>query len=395
MNAARPIPPAVADLYRSAAVGDPQAQARIADVIKKARAGEPGAVAVKKHLDGIAAVEAAVSQAPADARALAQAANRPTLGKPVAVRVLNHRPGGDPFDRSFYDGVVPNDKLSRLYDGGQGIGLVRQATENAPSVPDKRPLAGAQQNNRGHAVILSPGTFVAKGGLSQYNPSIVNSIVETSKQNGEDAENIYVTLGLDFKDTEPGAWPPSNFLLINAVLTWGIGGCSYSAVIDWQAGLAFSLCASFLRIGAIYVSDSPTTTPDAILSASLGYGYQSQTTSSTRLTSLIPRLDADGDSAEIQVPRFATSFGVNIISNVWGGSTLAQIDLLPYAGAIPVIASYVYGSPTNAGGQSENTFPVLAGTQYVRVTNRTGGNIGNMGRGVDESAGTVVFNLSL
>lgn len=386
----RSIPPAVANLYKDAARGDPQAQARVASVVQSAARGDRAAQAVKDHLDAIHGVALAAEQVPVD---LARAQQQTRGGQHPAVRVIDHGRSGA-FDRSFYQGVVLSDPLDRAYQAGQTIGLVRQAEVGTPVIPTNRPLAGAQQNNRGRtATIINSQTT----SLDPNFTGSVASVVETPKDAGDDAETILVTLGLEWLrpstavQVQPGQNPADGIYAITANLTWGVGGASYSANIDWLNGITFAIGASFLRVGGTFQSRGGVSPPSALLSASLAYGHVPQRTSPTRLTTWLPVSQVSAQ--EIQIPRFASSFALGFPFAAGGVPPTVQVDvntgLAASAPNFATLASYIYSTSTNQANQSENMFSLPNGAETIRLT-YLGGDAGNA-----FWSGVVIWNLSL
>jgi hypothetical protein len=223
--------------------------------------------------------------------------------------------------------------------------------------PTHRPLAGLQQNNRGQTVIV-PGDV---SGVTK-----VASIVETPRSNGDDAEVITVTLGLEFDGQEPG-FNPNLAITFTANLTWGIGGASFSADVDWIGGTAFSIAASWVRVGATY--EAPPAGfggpgPAALLTASLAYGYNGLD-GTRRLTDqgALGALNV-GATRSFVVPRFATAVGFSIPAQ-----TDLEIAFLTGTGANQLTTGgFRYNDRTNTGVQQQ-PFPLPNSTFVMNVTN--------------------------
>ena len=318
--------------------------------------------------------------------------------------------------------LVENDKLSRAYDGGvRQLGLVRQGQQGDPAAlqppPTWRPLGGAMQNNRGRtitlpAIVADQGTYIVSG------EGVAQSVVETDKNAGDDAEMISVKLGLEWSSAEPGHPVDIGLLGVKAVITWGIGGTIYQAKCDWVNGLSFSLSASFVRIGAIYDAFvlNGVTPPDAILSASLAYGQNPSRSTNLRYTQWVgldgfvpipvgasPNL-APGDSIVQEIPKHATAFtymagGLSNPNMLFDELAMADVaGTWAAAGLSPILAQYVYDARDNQARQSELTFPIVNGAQFLRITNNSGQTPGTFDAGAHISPvsfGAIVYNLSL
>jgi hypothetical protein len=274
--------------------------------------------------------------------------------------------------------------------GEQSIGARRVKLEAAdalsPPAPTFRPLGGAQQNNRGNARSVTIPTF--SGGPSQRIPSVV----ETAKSSGDDAEAISVQLSMELPEQmQDPASPYANTLIdVVAILEWGVGGAFFSAELDWNQGVAFTVCASFVRVSARIQNFIAQGIPDIdiVLRASLAYGNANSinVSSPARRSVLLgtpvagpgdftsgTTLAAGADSAIIPIPLWALGFTV-----VDGGQAALlppspdyQIRLFTSLG-LGAEVTYELKSRSNLGNQVEGQFPVPGRCRFLRVTNMLG-----------------------
>lgn len=267
-------------------------------------------------------------------------------------------------------GVVPG--------GEQSVGARRVQLEaadaNNPPVPTYRPLAGAQQNNRGNSTVVT--LDVVNGMPVAFD---IPSIVETSKQSGDDAEVISIQLGLDIPSQffEIAYWPV--VLDVTAVIEWGVGNAIFTAEADWSQGTCFAVCASYLRVKArIQPITSLVGVPnlDIVLRAALAYGNSNNlnVSSPARRTIIVPQIAAASNSLPISIPAWAQGFTVVDNGGIGGGAapvTPSYGIVLSSNGAGADI-TYQLTSRSNLGNQVEGQFPIPAGMRFITLFNNTG-----------------------
>ena len=262
-------------------------------------------------------------------------------------------------------GVVPG--------GEQRQGARRAAAEQAiPEPPTFRPLAGAQQNNRGAAVLVNLPTVGAPASVT------VPSLVETPKHTGDDAEMVTVTCGLAL----PADFPiGSDFVEVVGTIEFGTGGAIFRAEFDWLAGTVFAIPTSTCRVTA-RVNYELTADPTTItLMAALGYGQGMPHTVSPLRRTFAFDIAAGGTQADIRIPSFATA-----VSLVHGPDVFAAVDyLVIFAGANGRTALYRYNSASNLGNQRDGQFPIPGWATHMLLTNQ----------GATPTAPSLIFTLSL
>lgn len=271
-------------------------------------------------------------------------------------------------------GVVPG--------GEQGKGARRgQANqeEQPPPPATYRPLGGAKQNYRGHAVILSPPD-VGLGSTVAFE----GSLVATPRDAGDDAEVITISLGLALANADDTA-DITDFLDPVCLLDWGIGGASFAAELDWMDGLIFSIPASFVKVGCVYNAGQigVTPVPPLLFSAALAYGPQPKNVvNQTRRTITLGNLAAGAQTGFLRVPPYATGFSLytrgvpNLLVGLFDQTT----------GAVAARANFEYIDRTNDANLQPYMFPLLNSTRAIRITNQAA---------LIESEVTLVWNLAL
>jgi len=289
---------------------------------------------------------------------------------------LEHLRDRPPIDPSLNEFLVREDQLDRSYVAGQDIGLVRQAVAGTQVPPTWRPLAGALQNNRGHAIKVA-------GGATGVHANFNQVVVETPKDNGEDAETIAVTLGWNFVDTTPNS-VANDAVVVQAVadLTWGAGGVIFNAQVDWLQGTTFTVPASYLRVAVLPLAGSIVNSTVAF-GASLAYGYagSSRASSPARLT--IPVADvlaAAGVATDIRIPSFQTA--MNLAAEP--ANALLRISFARVAGIY--LTSVDVNGLSNAVDLSEQAIPVPNGARFFMVQNLSM---------FDVTAISALFNIAL
>lgn len=267
------------------------------------------------------------------------------------------------------------DIASRLPDaqlaGYRGPSVVNpQSMRGArPQDPDPvpphtyRPLAGAKQNNRGGSKIVDVpiGTGVIE----------VGSIVETSRQGGDDAESIIVVCSYD--DTRMPANAATAFS-VEGFVEFGIGGASFVAEFDYVKGLSFALPASFVRVGASVVFSLLLDPGVLSLSAGLAYGSSPLLGASPLRKTFVDSIIAGGTSNARPIPNFASTVSLNDDQSSAASPNLSiQFAGVVFSGGSPVTTSsaYTMTSRSNLANQNDQ-FPVPAWATTFTVTNNAG-----------------------
>ena len=255
------------------------------------------------------------------------------------------------------------------------LGLEREDGEKPPfPITTYRPLAGARQNNRGQSVLLS---------INGDSPSFqtIQSVVESPRSSGEDAESILVTLGMQYESEAfgglnlPDPTVPQRTIEGTAILDWGVGGVAFSAEVDWQQGTIFTLPASSLNVGLRVFTAGGVGFADTNVRflASLSYGSSYGTVSNARKTTFHSSLDVapPNNTHVFVIPKWATSFTINGQKLPGGGVESLDLFLLrnPAAGPLGALAHYRYDNITNVGRQDSGTYPIPNSARFLRVNN--------------------------
>lgn len=287
-------------------------------------------------------------------------------------------------------GVVPG--------GEQGKGARRGQAEQEGQPPPPgtyRPLGGARANNRGGSITLNVGDPSFSTGRT------FNSIVETPKNAGDDAESIIVTLGRIFV-TEPDDTILADVnWKATAILTWGVGGASFEAEIDWMQGTTLVLPASYARVSLRITSSSSGQEFNIIFAASLSYGTPTsgRFAAPARLTETVVSeagnigvlgVSGGGDSGStlMLIPAFANSFNVQSATDdpaVPNPNIGISFTGFPAAFSGTQVQRYV--NNTNLAGQGEQWFPIPNGATLIRLE--------NLSLAEETRATQVIFNLAL
>jgi len=277
---------------------------------------------------------------------------------------LEHLRDRPPIDPSLNEFLVREDQLDRSYVAGQRIGLVRQAVSGDTVPPTWRPLAGALQNNRGHAIKVAGGATGVPAGFNQV-------VVETPKDNGEDAESLAVTLGWNFVDTTPDA---KTAVVVQAIadLTWGGGGVIFNAQVDWLQGTTFTIPASYLRVAVLPLAGSIVSSTVAF-GAAIAYGYvgNSGASSPARLTiNVADTLIPAAASTILPIPHFATAMNLAAFpSNAFLQISFSTVGTGLFQQTVDV------NGLSNAVNLSEQAIPLPNGARFFRITNLSAFNV--------------------
>lgn len=263
---------------------------------------------------------------------------------------------------------VARDKLTRAYDGGvRQLGLIRQqqSADASPPPATYRPLAGAQENNRGRAIkIVVAGTNAATA--SQF-PQVV---VETPKNGGSDAESLVVTLGWTFADRTPDdAVSNATTVKATADLLWGAGGAIFSAQIDWMQGTMLTLPASYARVSLSNVTLDGTPGPDVSVNfnASYAYGYAGGARYATGARLTVPvaaTLALAANTPDIAIPTFATA--MNLVASPPNCLLLITFSESSASGGQSEVEIVGLNNGFNLSPQA---IPIPNGARFFNVTN--------------------------
>jgi hypothetical protein len=178
------------------------------------------------------------------------------------------------------------------------------------------------------------------------------------------SEDNFNSLG-DFPGTAaPVAWPP-----FEALVTWGVGGISSTAAVDFLNGLTVNLTASFIRVD-VRIADvpdtgSPGTSAIYVLGAWIGPGFaRPGTAQKTVQVGQIASL-AEGDV--FPIPRFAKSATV-IGCDPGATPNVSVATLRLWQSADGVAGANNVGNFICTGNQPA-PFDLPAGAAYASVIN--------------------------
>jgi hypothetical protein len=267
-------------------------------------------------------------------------------------------------------GVVPGGEIpvgmQRLLQNGASI---------TPALPTHRPLAGAQQNNRGGTRIVVLDTF--NGQPAQD----ISSIVETPRNGGDDAEVIGIHLGIDMPAelTDPTSGQAIVNFEVVGIIQWGTGGAIFSAEVDWGVGTSFSVNASWVRVSARIsaVADFAQPATQITLKAALSYGKSVNVNTSSPLRRSIlvggPTSDfylAPGETSNTYlIPDWAVGFTLLDVADGIGGYAAPNYAISLYQGVGTLSIIYTMVDRTNNANQVEGQYPIPSGTRFITVTN--------------------------
>lgn len=291
-------------------------------------------------------------------------------GKPLTLSQVNPGLGSLPGRATAREAEL----LARLPDaqlaGFSGPSVVdpRPMRGARPDNPDPtplhtfRPLAGAKQNNRGNTQLIElPST----GAVEEI---VVGSIVETSREAGDDAEHILVTCGVEL-DTLIN--PNTERFNIEGLVEWGIGGASFSAEFDWGQGTCFSIAASFIRVGVkIVYQTAPAVQRRAAVSAALAYGSSPLVSASPARKTIVTESVASGFSTtRYGIPNFAVGLTLT-------GSSQAQppdwfVGFIGSTASGARNAFFEWKGRTNYSNQRDGTIPIPGWADSVYLTNQS------------------------
>jgi hypothetical protein len=228
--------------------------------------------------------------------------------------------------------------------------------------PTFRPLAGLQANNRGNSQEVS----------ARESPT---TICDTTQHAGPDAETLVVTLGLELlNQSNENGLPATMALDVKALINWGIGGANYTALVDWEQGTAFTVCASFIRVSAIY-KDTVPGLPDLLLSASFGYGFTGRKGIGAKFTQDLGILAAGATSGFVQIPQFATAFTIvsqDLVAAPLGFVSAPASMIVSSHNAGPGVGrqtAFQYVSGSNLADQLDDQYSLFNSARWIEVRN--------------------------
>ncbi len=194
------------------------------------------------------------------------------------------RPAGSPWGRLCRGGAIGK-KANFVYDAGN---LRAQKSEEFLRV------AGDDADAQQITLTIAPPLVVPQlfTTLLRNNPSNVTG----EKDNAQDAF-------VNFPGTaRPTIWPP-----IEAVINWGVGGTSVSAVVDIVNGATVNVVASFIKVYAqvpdLTRADLSLTSAVYVVSAFVGPGFPRPGTAQSTVN--VGEIESLDESGVFAIPRFA------------------------------------------------------------------------------------------
>lgn len=288
-----------------------------------------------------------------------------------------------------------NDMMSRLPDAqvaglaGHGVVPVQESPSGdngtgTQALQTFRPLAGLASNYRGGTVIMNP--VDDQGNVLVGN--LTRNVIQLPTNAGQDAEVLSLVLGLE-TSPDPSVVTDASYK-VTAALQFGIGGASFSALMDWDNGKIITVPASFLSIDGIYAVPAPVAPdfanpPQITLSAAVGYGAISRSRGGgAKFTVNIPSIDSAGESnlgVPSKIPNFATGLSIQASTanpnlQIWW----LKSGLQP----LTAISQVIYDDPSNLSDQSEGTFAIPNGAHYFIIFNN----------GIQATTVQAIFSLS-
>ena len=247
-------------------------------------------------------------------------------------------------------------------------------TRGVPSWDPTRPLSESTPNNRGAIREIHAGQSLA--------------VADARTTPNKVAEDINVVLGISTIGVEQNSVTDEPVdSLVRACVRWGIGSAEFQAEVDWLNGTVLTVPAEQIYVSARYDrffvgGSDPATPPVFCLSAGFAYGRAGKNSNPSRLTERVTVL-TPGDSQELRIPNFATSFTVVLVEP----STSAKVEVYGFGRAFANQINIV--SPMSNVGQFdvEDAFPLRNGAKFVRITNTNSGS--------QSLYAYVIFGLSL
>lgn len=222
-----------------------------------------------------------------------------------------------------------------------------------------RPLQGLQPNQRGQGVFFGPLDILQPKGVFRV------------ESKGDDAEQLTVTLGVTPAGDIPvaGAGPDATF---QAIVTWGVGGASFTATVDVVRGTTISVVANHLDVSVVRLPPilGETSVQAYTVAAAVGYTGTGRGLCPARFTDTIGTI-ASGFSAVSIIPNQAVNFTVLQDAGAEMGPIVykdLRIDVLvSTSGAL--LSTYEVATNANTAVNSENQFPIPNGAQVLVITN--------------------------
>lgn len=232
----------------------------------------------------------------------------------------------------------------------------RSVQDPLPVIVQNRPFSGVPENNRGQSTIVSPGA--------------VNANVLDLKHGGEDGEMLTISLGFEIVNnttTTPLPLGRLNDFFVQALIQWGVGGSTLTALVDVQRGCFLRVPASTVRVSINY-TNAATFPNDIRVTALVGYGNQSTRTSNARFTQRFPAIAAPAGSLSIvqDIPDFASAFTVGL--NV-GAAVAGPFPIVVTLSSATQNLSYFVADATVP--IPENTYVIPQGFTTLRITNNS------------------------
>lgn len=243
-----------------------------------------------------------------------------------------------------------------------------------------RQMTGLQPNQRSNSVTFDP---TIAGGQTFPFLQFDGTVDET--------DMLTIMLGgpkvLTGGQLIAGATLGSTWGVVQALVTWGVGNATFSALFDWKQGTCISLPANFLSVTAVVGDGGGVLAGNGItmkLDAAVAYGAVPSRPNRATTTVITQTASIGGGaslSPTIAIPNFAVALGVNVgtldsvtpVPGSVGNLTDFGVEFLGPGGVTTGPHwDYRYADNSNVGQQTSQTYPIPNGARYVRFGTPTG-----------------------
>lgn len=231
-----------------------------------------------------------------------------------------------------------------------------------------RPLFGRPEVNRGFFEVIGPNE--RKQVLDLHARCV-------------EGEVLSIVFGVERQDdpccTPAGPLRDDTLSLLRAHISWGLGACSFNAMLDIENGMILGVPTENIVVDVEMIvvpklGTDPCLTHEPPVRICVGLSYGEVVTAFPRLTDVVQL--APGDVAQVSIPPFARSFTI-----VPAGTGTLQAEQIAFAPG----PQYFINGPL-ASLNPERIFPLINGVKCLEVKNLSA---------VDNLTAFVIFQLDL
>lgn len=275
-------------------------------------------------------------------------------------------------------------RQERRVTGVPEVGLAppRHDDPSDQIVQVRRQLTGLAQNSRSNSTTWdlsqTTGSDIV---LLQFNGAVA------------DTDSVQIQIGIAFSCPLPElVGVPSSVIGLDtkfqAVLSWGVGNSTFTALADVKHGTVLTLPSNYLSVSircpgqtALAIASVAAGAPIPIVTLTVGVAYGDAPAHADRatLTHNFGTIEKQTATPVIEIPNFACSVGILSSEPTFDitKNTVAPVNVMMTGNQgtrNSTIYKFQYTDGTNDGGQQANQFVIPAGANFLQLYNADSSN---------------------